>query len=604
LTADSFNESNNTAMPKKADWLDGEAGHKESSSSFTINNHFARNYEQRKRKQEIVSLEQKKRQSGAYDDDSESSSEEEDENAELLTPLVEAGVMRTLQLIKERDPAIYDKDKVWFDDKNLGPAKEKKKKEEKVTSYKDYMRERIENAAKRGYASEEDSDAEDEAGSRRAKHASLSVQSKAYDQEQRDLRKAFLESGKGETVDNEEEDMFLKPKVKSAEEEARDAEEAEKLRKEQGSHLPENEKGALNRFYEDEGSLNNTDKFLRDYILNRRWDDSTDGFVPSSRSRSGGVEDEDRDYDDVEKAEEYEKTYNFRFEESGANRVVSYSRNVEGSMRRNDDTRKKERRERKDRKRLEKQKKREELKRLKNLKRQEMEKKLQDIEKELGMEGQLSGTFDMDLLEGDFDEEAFDKKMNSLYNEDYYNEQGEGEEAIPTEDTEALQEDNPIVQDSVPAGEGEAPASSSAPSKQKVLEAKRKAILNKHLEDMYELDYEDVIGGMPTRFKYQSVAKDGYGLSAEEILAANDSTLNQFVPLKKLAPYRDMNWLASGKARKNFRSKHRKEQAAFAAKRAAESSKDQNKKGGKKSKKKRKIKAGDVSESRLDSYGL
>ena len=87
-------------------------------------------------------------------------------------------------------------------------------------------------------------------------------------------------------------------------------------------------------------------------------------------------------------------------------------------------------------------------------------------------------------------------------------------------------------------------------------------------------------------------------------MAANDSTLNQFVPLKKLAPYRDMNWLASGKARKNFRSKHRKEQAAFAAKRAAESSKDQNKKGGKKSKKKRKIKAGDVSESRLDSYAL
>lgn len=131
MTADSFNESNNTAMPKKADWLDGEAGHKESSSSFTINNHFARNYEQRKRKQEIVSLEQKKRQSGAYDDDSESSSEEEDENAELLTPLVEAGVMRTLQLIKERDPAIYDKDKVWFDDKNLGPAKEKKKERRK-----------------------------------------------------------------------------------------------------------------------------------------------------------------------------------------------------------------------------------------------------------------------------------------------------------------------------------------------------------------------------------------------------------------------------------------------------------------------------------------
>ena len=65
------------------------------------------------------------------------------------------------------------------------------------------------------------------------------------------------------------------------------------------------------------------------------------------------------DFDDVEKAEEYERTYNFRFEESGSNQIVSYSRNVEGSMRRKDDSRKRERKEKKERKRLEKQKKRE-----------------------------------------------------------------------------------------------------------------------------------------------------------------------------------------------------------------------------------------------------
>ncbi|KAE8263760.1 hypothetical protein A4X09_0g7149 [Tilletia walkeri] len=67
-------------------------------------------------------------------------------------------------------------------------------------------------------------------------------------------------------------------------------------------------------------------------------------------------------------------------------------------------------------------------------------------------------------------------------------------------------------------------------------ERKRKA---KEMEDQLdELDYEDMIGDMPTRFKYASVPKVNYGLTPVEILMADDKDLNEFMGMKMLQPYR------------------------------------------------------------------
>ena len=48
---------------------------------------------------------------------------------------------------------------------------------------------------------------------------------------------------------------------------------------------------------------------------------------------------------------------------------------------------------------------------------------------------------------------------------------------------------------------------------------------------------------MPTRFKYTPVQPQSFALTPAEILTATDSELNQYLSVKKYAPYRkDNNW--------------------------------------------------------------
>lgn len=48
------------------------------------------------------------------------------------------------------------------------------------------------------------------------------------------------------------------------------------------------------------------------------------------------------------------------------------------------------------------------------------------------------------------------------------------------------------------------------------------------MDEYYAMDYEDLVGGMPVRFKYRSVEQNDYGLTPEEVSGKTKCILNLF----------------------------------------------------------------------------
>lgn len=81
----------------------------------------------------------------------------------------------------------------------------------------------------------------------------------------------------------------------------------------------ETDKELLKRFYGDESKLDQTDKFLRNYILLQCWKDKGN----SGRSKlQEQIDNEDAARD--EEMEEYEQKYNFRFEEGNGAYITTH----------------------------------------------------------------------------------------------------------------------------------------------------------------------------------------------------------------------------------------------------------------------------------------
>ncbi|CAG8445757.1 4032_t:CDS:10 [Funneliformis caledonium] len=503
---------------------------------LTINSEYAKTYEVRKRGEELSKLKEKYGDISDEDTDSSSTSEEEDEFGELVTPEVDAQIMKTIVAIKSKDPKVYDSQSNFFADEEIQKAhqqwldkQQKKKSEAKPMHLKDYH------------------------------------------------RKILLENGGiiAEELKAEEEDYqnFLLENMA-------DTKDVEILKQWQN--------------YKNDPNINEDEAFLMDFILKRGWIDKDSDKVPSYDELIAEHHDEE-DEKFEEAVDQFESKYNFRFEEEGSTKVVTYARNLEGSMRRTDNKRKLQRQARSERKEEEKKRKIEELKRLKNLKKKEIFEKLQKIKEITGND--TVGFDDVDLEE-DFDPDKYDKKMNKVFDDDYYaeadNEKPEWSDNINVDDIvcnnsqnidsiinafkeynddQELDEggigDDDFIMDAdyLPGGEkyDETKSKKKRSDKRKeAIEEKKKAKkkFDEYLDEYYQLDYEDIIGDTPVRFKYRQNKPVSFGLTPAEILLADEKDLNEFVSLKKLAPYRpehvienDLKKYSKKKRLRQFRKK-------------------------------------------------
>ncbi|KAJ3289439.1 hypothetical protein HDU79_004064 [Rhizoclosmatium sp. JEL0117] len=673
-TADSDNEFDLMAPVDKSEVVTMDLSDPEDAdedAAFNINKDFATKYEERKKAEEISFLKDRYGENydeGDDDEDDSESDEEEDENGELLTKELDLQILKTIGLIRSKAPEVYNPEKVFFTGDDLKKSEEswKEKQEEKKAqgkkmTLKDYHRQRLLEGGGLEEDDEDENDVEEPV-------------TKTYLEEQEDIKKSF-KMALGDDDDDEEDDLLASVDdskksgglftVRQKSKAELDQEEADYK-----SFLVQNIKkdGVLNEWAEfgegkEEAIADPNEKFLMDFILNKKWVDE-EGDESKIPTYDQLVREEHLDEDEAgeDEADRFEHAYNFRFEEAEGANIQTFSRTIEDSMRRKDSTRAEKRAAVKARKAEEKKAKEEELKRLKNLKKEELRLKLQKIADVAGTD---MSVFDGVDLEEEFDPNKFDEMMAKRFNDEYYDDQeaiggdlqkpvfddgldmdeldyydedddipppppvagfvderdfeidglidrelgpkaGEGkvlkkvkpvdrlallaeqeeEEKLKKKEAKenklkrklADQEDDgygyneeeeDIIMDAdyLPGGEyyGEEEQPTGKKSKfswreksplnvpagkkdkKKELKEKKKAAkekdaaattLDDYIDEYLQMDYEDMIGDLPTRFKYRKVEPENFGISAVDILTAPETALNEFVPLKHIAPFR------------------------------------------------------------------
>ena len=527
-------------MPR--DLFDGDD---DESSALTVNSRFARQFEERERKKLLAQA--SARGYDDEDDDSDDSSSDEERRAEiereLADPALDAGIARTISAIRRRDPRIYDSSVHFFDEKQPQataagePAGAKEKK--KPLRFKDVVREHIlaaDGDAARAVESDDDAD-------ERATHREDRQRSLAYDQEQQALRSELMASMHDDENDDDDDDDDDGDKARAKEKrgmlkvarrgQTRAGPDTTLTAavKDMDSALAAKSKASTARADDAEGGAT-ADRFLSDYLLNRRW-------VEQADDKDEDDDDEEDEFDDD--ADAFESRYNFRFEEAeamaakqseqgipGSDLIVTHARSSAGLARREDDKRKKARKVRLERKAVERKRKEDELRHLKNLKREQIQAQLSRIDSVAGGADAKSMALRA-ALEGDFDPATFDSKMAETFGDEYYGAEDdwdptaageEDEEAWHGGDDEAVAWD---VEEDEGADEDEADEGGQQHEEE-----------GKLMDELYGLDYEDMIGDMTCRFKYRQVAPNDYGLSTDDIINTEDGNLAKLVSLKKL----------------------------------------------------------------------
>ncbi|CBZ55708.1 hypothetical protein NCLIV_061330 [Neospora caninum Liverpool] len=374
---------------------------------IAINKAYAEAYEVRKRREML-----RKNKELLDDSDETESSSEEDEDGDLLSEKVESKILDTLARIRNKDPSVYDKNYRFFGDDDFEDdlGADANKDSGKKTTYKDLVRQTLEERGATAFVDEEDA---------------LSVkktesQAPSYHDELAALKKAFVAAAEG--VD--EDGAFLQKKEKTEDELAQEEKDYKKFLSSKKGKEQADMTTVLNRYWAPDENLDPDERFLRDYILNQGWREDR---VVLQDEQTNQKFDEEEDELNIDQTDAFEAAYNFRFEEEGGSAIQGHARRVEGSVRQKNDKRRRQREAKKARLAEEKAQREEELRRLKALKKQEILERIQKIQEMTGHQELDVSAIDLDA---DFDPESHDKEMATMLGDDYE----QGEETVPEDE--------------------------------------------------------------------------------------------------------------------------------------------------------------------------
>ncbi|KAI0230578.1 KRI1-like protein [Lamellibrachia satsuma] len=533
------------------------------AEEFRINKDYAERYNKWRKKEELQRLKDKYGDVGD-DEFTSSDSEEEDDDAEALTPQLEKDWLETLAAIKRKDPRIYDQSIQFYhsSDKASDDVEKKEKKTKKKVKpmfLKDYERKVL--LERDGKLSEDESEDDDRKWQE--------TQKSAYDKEQEELRESLMDAANKDEDDSSDSELFV-PRRRTQQEQKQEEDEFEEWTKNQPKSKKKGKKVGTEldpeATYWDKMELTEDDKFLKNYLVNKQYLEEDEDRVPTYYEVV--CEDFSEDEETLEKQETFERKYNFRFEEPDPEFIKSYPRTLAESVRRKDTRRAEKRQEVKERKKMEKEKKQEELKQLKNLKKQEILSKLDQLKE---LTGNTTIGFTDNDIEGDFDPKEHDRMMQKVFNENYYDDDDADTKPVFPEDEELQvedwdtwegpsqedrgMEDGPYCEDEdfnmdadyhPSQDQGMLGLKATKKKKNKFAQALARnkptfdpddKTFEEYFDEYYKLDYEDIIGDLPCRFKYRQVLANDFGLSTDEILEARDRELNAWVSIKKMSQY-------------------------------------------------------------------
>lgn len=329
-----------------------------------------------------------------------------------------------------------------------------------------------------------------------------------------------------------------------------------------------------------EGANKDPESYLDNFMTSRAW-------VPQESSKYQPFESDDSDDD---RAEDFEQAYNLRFEDPAhANeQLVSHSRHAteKYSVRREDPKgRKRARQDERSKKDAERAQREEDKARLRRLKIDEAHEKWMSMKEAAGLKKQnLSDEKLMEFLERGFEGGNWDKEMEKFLGEAYYDEKEEDNVDL-TQDLDRKKDNKrrkalakPTWEDDIDIGdivpdfneeeekqrqnitlsdedEGhDDRASADLPptqptqngggqvgEKTKSANKRQNRIARQKISELVdnEVSNNDLPMSKHTGFRYRDTSPSAFGLSARDILMANDTQLNEYVGLKKLASYRD-----------------------------------------------------------------